>query len=67
MVEKTFTNNELEIELTSYIDNKQNIWSKGKDIAQILGYVDTDKAIRKHIHVDSEDKKQGGVGSKHFS
>ena len=32
MIEKTFTNNEWEIELTSYIDNKQNIWSKGKDI-----------------------------------
>ena len=49
MAKRTFTNNELEIELTSYIDNKQNIWSKGKDIALILGYVDTDKAIRKHI------------------
>ena len=49
MIEKTFTNNELEIELTSYIDNKKNIWSKGKDIALILGYADTDKAIRKHI------------------
>ena len=57
MIEKTFTNNELEIELTSYIDNKKNIWSTGKDIAQILGYVDTDKAIRKHV--DAEDKKQG--------
>ena len=65
MLEKTFTNNELEIELTSYINHKQNIWSKGKDIAQILGYVDTDKAIRKHV--DAEDKKQGGVCSKHFS
>ena len=35
MIEKTFTNNELEIELTSYIDNKQNIWFKGKVIAQL--------------------------------
>ena len=57
MIEKAFTNNELAIELTSYIYNKQNIWFKGKDIAQILGYVNTDKAIRKHV--DAEDKKQG--------
>jgi len=56
MIEKTFTNNELEIELTSYIDNKQNVWCKGKDIAKILGYIDTDKAIRKHI--DAENKKR---------
>ena len=33
MIEKTFVNDELEIELTSYIDDKQNIWFKGKDIA----------------------------------
>lgn len=59
MIEKTFTNNELEIELPSYIDNKQNIWFKGKDIAKILGYADTDQALRKHL--DSEDKKQGPV------
>ena len=26
MIEKTFTNNQLEIELVSYIDTKQNIW-----------------------------------------
>ena len=38
MLEKKFANKELEIELTSYIDNKQNIWFKGKDIALILGY-----------------------------
>ena len=40
MIEKKFTNSELEIELTSYIDDKQNIWFKGKDIA----YSDTDQA-----------------------
>ena len=28
MIEKTFANDELEIELTSYIDNKQNICFK---------------------------------------
>ena len=40
LIEKTFANDELEIELTSYIDNKQNIWFKEKDIAKILGYRD---------------------------
>lgn len=46
---KTFTNHELEVELTSYIDNKQNIRFKGKYIAQILGYSNTDQALRKNI------------------
>ena len=45
VIEKTFTNNELEIELVSYIDTKQNIWFKGKDIAKILGYIDKDDTI----------------------
>ena len=48
-IEKTFANNELEIELTSYIDDKQSIWFKGKDIAQILGYHDTDNVLRRHL------------------
>ena len=42
--EKTFANDELEIELTSYIDTKQNIWFREKDIAQILGYTATTPA-----------------------
>ena len=49
VIEKTFTNNELEIELVSYIDTKQNIWFKGKDIAKILGYIDKDDAIWRHV------------------
>ena len=57
MLEKKFTNVELGFELTSYIDNKQNIWFLGKDVANILGYSDTDKAIRKHV--DNEDKDKG--------
>ena len=40
LIEKTFANDELEIELISYIDHKQNIWFKEKDIAKILGYRD---------------------------
>ena len=45
----------MEIELTSYIDEKQNIWFKGKDIAQIHEYSDTEQALRKNI--DPEDRK----------
>ena len=56
MIEKKFANEDLEIELTSYIDDKQNVWFKGKDVARILGYSNTKKAVL--IHVDSEDKQQ---------
>ena len=54
MIEKKFVNKDLEIELTSFIDDTQNVWFKGKDVARILGYSDTDKAIR--IHVSEENK-----------
>ena len=49
MIEKKFVNENLEIELTSYIDDKQNVWFRGKDVARILGYSDTNQAIRKHV------------------
>ena len=55
MNEKSFKNEELGLELKSYIDKQQNVWFKGKDVAVILGYSDTDKAIRSHV--DGEDKK----------
>ena len=55
MLEKKFANKDLGIELTSYIDNKQNIWFCGKDVAQLLGYKDTNQAIRKNV--DEEDQK----------
>ena len=47
MIEKKYVNQDINIELTSYIDDKQNAWFKGKDIALILGYSDTDQALRK--------------------
>ena len=62
MIEKECTNNEFEIELISYIDTKQNIWFKAKDVAKILGYIHTDQALRKHI--DSEDRKSYPVKTK---
>ena len=59
MITQTYKNNDLGIEITSYIDKKQNIWFKGKDVAEILGYSDTNQAIRKHV--DKEDKYKGAV------
>ena len=56
IIEKKFFNGDLEIELTSFIDDKQNVWFRGKDIASILGYSNVRKAI--WVHVKSEDKQQ---------
>ena len=56
MLEKTFKNVDLGIEITSYIDKQQNIWFCGKDVAKILGYSKTRDALSRHV--DNEDKKQ---------
>ena len=56
MLEKTFKNVDLEIEITSYIDKQQNIWFCAKDVAKILGYSKTRDALSRHV--DNEDKKQ---------
>lgn len=57
MLEKTFFNDELNIELTSFMDNKQNIWFKGKDVVKILGYADTRDVIRKHVSEEHKIKQ----------
>ena len=49
MIEKKFANEDLEIELTSFIDDKQNVWFRGKGIATILGYSNTTDAIKRHV------------------
>ena len=46
ILEKLFHNTDLDIDLTSFVDKKENIWFKGKDVALILGYSNTDQAIR---------------------
>jgi len=38
----------------SVINNSDDIWFRGKTVAKILGYTDTDKSLRKHV--DSDDK-----------
>ena len=54
MMEKTFKNEELGIKMNSYIDKQQNIWFRGKDVAGILGYRDTDQAIRKNVSIENK-------------
>ena len=49
MLEKKYANVDLEIELTSFIDSKQNVWFQGKDIAEILGYSKPRNAIERHV------------------
>ena len=49
MQEKTFINLQLGIKLNSYIDEKLRVWFKAKEVAQILGYKNTEKAIKSHV------------------
>ena len=49
MLQKTFINNQLGIKFESYVDQKCRVWFKAKEVTKILGYRDTDKAIRKHV------------------
>ena len=49
LIEKQFENKSLNLTITSYINNKQNVYFKGKDIALALGYVKPRKSISDHI------------------
>ena len=49
MQEKSFNNNQLGIKLISYIDEKCNVWFQAKQVAQILGYKNTEHAIKRHV------------------
>ena len=49
MLDKSFKNEELGLELKSYIDKQQNIWFRGKDVAEILGYSKPRNAIERHV------------------
>ena len=55
MIEKKYINQDMNIELTSYIDSKQNVWFREKEITEILGYSKTRDALLKHV--DNEDKQ----------
>ena len=54
MLQKTFNNEELGIKLNSFIDKQQNVWFKGKDVADILGYKDSNQAIRKNVSTENK-------------
>ena len=47
-------NTDMGIELTSFIDDQQNVWFRGKDMAKILGYSDTKQAIRRHVSAENK-------------
>ena len=49
MLEKAFRNEELGIEITSYIDKKLIVWFKANEVAKVLGYKKTRNAIEKHV------------------
>ena len=53
IIEKVFKYEETEL---SVIKHQDDIWFRGKAIAEILGYSNPLKAIR--THVDSENKKE---------
>ena len=46
---KKFENKDLNISLDAYVDNKQNIWFKGKEVATLLGYKNQRKAIIDYV------------------
>ena len=48
-------NNELNVEINCYVDKKNEIWFRGKELALILKYKNARKAIIDHVHKD--DKK----------
>ena len=48
-LEKVFINRNLGIKFKSYIDHKCRVWFQAKEVASILGYRDTNQAIRKHV------------------
>ena len=46
---KSYKNIELNLSISTFIDYKQNIWFKGRDIAKALGYGNTKQAIIDHV------------------
>ena len=49
LIKKKFNNEELGIEFESYIDEECCAWFKAKEVAQILGYKNTEHAIKRHV------------------
>ena len=49
MIEKSFINSQLGIKFESFIDQKCRVWFKAKEVAQMLGYKNTEHAIKRHV------------------
>ena len=49
MIEKSYKNDDLGIEITSFIDEKLIVWFKAKEVAQVLNYKNTEKATKRHV------------------
>ena len=49
-----YKNDDLKVDINCYVDNEKEIWFRGKEIAEILGYKNTRKAIIDHV--DNDDK-----------
>ena len=49
MITKKFINEELGIEINSYIDENLVVWFQGKEVAKVLGYKKERNAIEKHV------------------
>ena len=62
MIEKSYKNDDLGVEITSFIDKKLIVWFKAKEVAQILGYKKTENAIKRHV---SENHKKSFLLSCH--
>ena len=49
-----YKNDTLKVEINCYIDKKNEIWFRGKEMASILGYKNIRKAIIDHVHEDDK-------------
>ena len=49
MLVKKFKNEELGFEFESYIDKKLRVWFKAKEVAKVIGYKNTEHAIKRHV------------------
>ena len=56
LTEKVFINRNLGIKFRSYIDKKLRVWFKAKEVAQILGYKNTDDAVKRHVSENHKKK-----------
>lgn len=52
-----YSNDRLGINLNALKDEEGKIWFIGKEVAEVLGYKDTPKAIQRHIKKENHKRK----------